>query len=73
MLFRSAAELVPEGARQALEQARVAASVRLQIGAVGERDLDLNEHVAGAELRARHLLEPQIARPVERTARTGIS
>ena len=41
------AELVPERARRRAEQHGVPAAERLQVGAVGERDLDLDEHVAG--------------------------
>ncbi len=37
----------------------------LGIGAVGERDLDLDEHVARAGLGLRHLLEAQFAGAVE--------
>ena len=59
------AELVPERARRRAEQQRVAAVERLGVGAVGERDLDLDEHVAGAGLRIGNVLEPEVARPVE--------
>ena len=44
------AELVSERARRRAEQQRVAALERLRVGAVGERDLDLDEHVAGPGL-----------------------
>ncbi len=61
-----AAELVPERARRRPEQHGVAAPERLQVGAVGERHLDLHEHVAlGLGLGPRHVLEPQVAGPVE--------
>ena len=61
-----AAELVPEGARRRPEQHRMPASEGLEVGAVGERDLDLDEHVPlGLRLRPRHLLEPQVAGPVK--------
>ena len=43
----------------------MAAVERLRVGAVGERDLDLDEHVAGAGLRVGDVLEPDVARPVE--------
>ena len=43
----------------------MAALERFRVGAVGERDLDLDEHVAGAGLRIGNVLEPQVARPVE--------
>ena len=39
----------------------MAAAERLRVGAVGERDLDLDEHVARARLRPRHVLDPQVA------------
>src|SRR5438046_3212054 len=38
---------------------------RLEVGAVGERDLDLHEHVALAGNRVRHILDAQVARCVE--------
>ena len=61
-----AAELVPERARRRPEQHGVAAAEGLQVGAVGERDLDLHEHVAvGGRLGPRHVLEPQVAGAVE--------
>ncbi len=41
----------PNGAGDSREQQRVSAPVRLQVGAVGERDLDLDEHVARPRLR----------------------
>ena len=50
----------------------MAAAERLQVGAVGERDLDLDEHVARPRLRARHVLEPQVARPVEAQRPHGV-
>ena len=50
----------------------MAAPERLQVGAVGERDLDLDEHVAGAGLRVRHVLEPEIARAVEAERPHGV-
>ena len=39
----------------------MAAAERLRVGAVGERDLDLDEHVARARLGAWDLLDPQVA------------
>ena len=60
-----AAELVPERARQVAEQDGVPAAEGLQVGAVGEGDLDLDEHVAGAGLRLRHVFEPEIPGAVE--------
>ena len=59
------AELVPERRRRLARQQRMPAPVRLQIGSVGERHLDLHEHVARAGLRPRHLLDPEIAGRVE--------
>ena len=66
------AELVPERARQLAEEDRVAAPEGLQVGAVRERDLDLDEHVAGSRLRVRHLLQPQVARAVEAERPHGV-
>ena len=66
------AELVPERARQLAEQHGVAAAERLQVGAVGERDLDPDEHVAGAGLGPRHLLQPQVAGAVEEQSPHGV-
>ena len=67
-----AAELVPERARQLAEQHGMPAAEGLQVGAVGEGDLDLDEHVAGAGLRLRHVFEPEIARPVEAQRPHGV-
>ena len=50
----------------------MAAAERLQVGAVGERDLDLDEHVARAGLGARHVLQPQVAGPVEAQRLHGV-
>jgi hypothetical protein len=55
------AELVPERAGDIRQQERVAAAEGLRVGAVGERDLDLDEHVAGPRHGLRHLLHPQVA------------
>ena len=53
-----AAELVSEGARRRAEQNGMPAPERLQIGAVGERHLDLDEDIAvGRRLGPRHVLE----------------
>ena len=43
----------------------MAAPERLQVGAVGERDLDADEHVARPRLGARHVLQAEVARAVE--------
>ena len=59
------ADLVPEGARQLAEEDRVAAPVRLEVGAVGQRDLDLEEDLAVAGHRVRDVLEPEVARAVQ--------
>src|SRR5262249_30183784 len=60
-----AAELVPERARRRAKEHRVPSAKRLRIGAVGERDLDLDEHVAGAWPRLGNVLEPHVPRPVK--------
>ena len=59
------AELVPERARKLPEEHRMAAAESLRVGAVRERDLDLDENVARPGLRLGHLFEAQVARPVE--------
>ena len=41
------------------------AAERLEVGRVGERDLDLHEHVAGARLGPLDLLDSQVARAVQ--------
>ena len=51
----------------------MAAPERLQVGAVGERDLDLDEHVARPRLRVRHVLEPQVAGAVEAERPHGVN
>ena len=50
----------------------MAAPERLGVGAVGERDLDLHEHVAGPRPRGGHVLEPHVARPVEAERSHGV-
>src|SRR5437762_3571682 len=60
-----AAELVAERGGQPVENARVPTLERLQVRAVGQRDLDLDEHVARPRFWFRHVLEPKIARAVE--------
>ena len=50
----------------------MAAAVRLEVGAVGERDLDLDEHVALARLRPWHVLDPDVAGPVEEDRFHGV-
>ena len=66
------AELVTERARRRAEQHRVSPVVRLRVGAVGERDLDLDEHVAGPRLGPGDVLEPDVARPVEDQCLHGV-
>ena len=55
------AELVPERRRRLAQQQRMAAPERLHVGAVRQRHLDPDEHVAGARLRVRHLLDADVA------------
>ena len=66
------AELVTERARELAEEDGVATPEGLQVGAVGQRHLDLHEHVAGAWLRTRDLLEPQIPDAVEAQRSHGV-
>ena len=66
------AELVSERRRRLLQEQWVAAAERLQVGAVGERHLDLDEHVTRSGLRLRHLLDPQIAGGVEARSLHGL-
>jgi hypothetical protein len=46
------------------EQQRMAAEIGLAVGPVGERDLDLDEDVAGAGRRLGHVLDAEISGPV---------
>ena len=55
----------PNGLGGGAEQDRVPTAVRLQVGAVGERHLDLEEHLALGRSRLGHVLEPQVAGAVE--------
>ena len=50
----------------------MAAAVRLQVGAVGERDLDLDEHLPGLGLRPRQVLDAQVAWRVEADRLHGV-
>ena len=59
------ADLVAERARRRPEQDRVPAAVRLQVGAVGEGHLDLEEHLALGRCRLGNVLEPQVPGAVE--------
>ena len=47
----------PNGLGSSPSSTRMSAAERLQVGAVGERDLDPDEHVAGPGLRPRHVLQ----------------
>jgi hypothetical protein len=51
-------KLVTERARQLAQEDGMAAPEGLQVGAVGKRNLDLDEHVAGAGLGTWDLFEP---------------
>ena len=59
------ADLVAERARWRPEQDRVTAAVGLQVGAVGERELDPEEHLAFGRRRLWNVLEPQVPGAVE--------
>ena len=59
------AELVPEPRRRFPCEQRMSAAERLEVGAVGERDLDLDEDVARPCLGPRHLLDAKVARRVQ--------
>ena len=50
----------------------MAAAEGLRVRPVGERDLDLDEHVARARLRLRHVLDPQVAGAVEAEGPHGV-
>src|SRR5207244_204503 len=67
-----AAKLVTEGRRRLARQQRVAAAKGLLVGAVGERHLDLHEHVAWAGLGSRHVLDPQVAGGVQERRLHGV-
>src|SRR5262245_26628409 len=60
-----AAELVTERGRRLLRQQRVPSPECLQVGAVGERELDLHEHVARPGLGPRNVLDAQVTGAVE--------
>ena len=68
-----AAELMPEASRRLREQKWMAPPVRLQVGAVRERDLDLDEHLSRPRLGPWNLLDPQIARRVEQRRLHGVN
>ena len=55
----------PNGLGGGAEQHRVPPSVGLEVGAVGERHLDLEEHLALAGHGIGNVLESQVAGPVE--------
>ena len=63
----------PNGDGSSDEQQRMPAPERLQVGAVGERDLDLHEHVAASRLRIGHVLDAQVAGPVEARGSHGVN
>jgi hypothetical protein len=65
-------ELVSERARRLGEQQRMTALERLGIRSIGERNLDLDDGVARAGLRVRHLFEAQVARSVEAQSPHGV-
>ena len=67
-----AAELVTEAGGRLREQQRMTTPVGLHVGAIRERDLDLDEHVARAGLRARHLLDAQVTGCVEQRRFHGV-
>ena len=61
-----AAELVPERARRRPEEDRVPTPKRLGVGAVGQRHLDLHEHVSlGLRLGSGNVLEPEVSGAVK--------
>src|SRR2546422_964533 len=59
------AELVPEARRRLPQEQWMPSPVGLQVGAVGERDLDLHEHLPRARFRPGQLLNAQVARGVQ--------
>ena len=66
------AELVTERARELAKEDGVTAPEGFQVGAVCQRHLDLDEHVARAGLRTRDLFEPQIPDAVEAQRSHGV-
>jgi hypothetical protein len=65
-------ELVPVRRGRLGHQQGMAAPIRLQVGAVGQCDLDLDEHVARARLGTRDLCDPQIAGGIEQRRLHGV-
>src|SRR6478672_11976349 len=51
----------------------MAAPIRLQVGAVGERELDLHEHIAAPRLRIGDVLDAQVAGAVEARRLHGVN
>src|SRR5207248_9725668 len=66
------AQLVAERRRRLAEQERMAAAERLQVGAVGECDLDAHEHLARCRNGVVDLLDPYVARPVPAQGPHGV-
>ena len=66
------ADLVPERARRRAEQHGVPAAVRLEVGAVRERDVDLQQHVAVSRARLGDVLETEIPGPVQPQRSHGV-
>jgi hypothetical protein len=68
-----ARKLMAERAGKLAEKERVAPTERLRVGPAGERGLDGNENLAGTRLRARNVLETDIAGPVEAKRLHGVN
>ena len=64
---------MPEGRGRLTQQDRMAAAIGLQIRAVGQRELDLHEHLAGRRLRTRHVFDAQVARRVQPRRLHGVN
>ena len=67
------AELVPESCRRLHGENRVPATECLQVGAVGESQLHLDEHVARSWLGPRNLLDAQVAGRVQARGLHGVN
>src|SRR4029077_14128902 len=66
-------ELMPEGGGQLRQQQRMPAAERLEVGAVGQRALDLHEDVPASRLGIGNLLNAQVARPVVARSLHGVN